>query len=345
MSMATEVEEFIVQEIALGRGIDTVAHDQDLLADEVIDSLGIVEVISFLEGKYGVKVDDDDLAPENFQLGRQHRRLRREEAELARRCRCDSSMSRPRRVPTTRRSSIATSGSPSASWSSGSSGSRTGSPARHRARRLGRPGSARRPLVRHLLSRDHRARRDRGPGQPGLQAGRARVLLPQRRRRRGDQRRAQRRRLRAHRRRLRPPGRGDRQRCRPWQSRRHSTACSRRERPSAFPRAPPRRSSSTSSPPARPAGRSWCRAPTASARRGGLYKSLGTHPRGRIFSAIPLFHTYGMGACLFGAAVSGATIVILEDPHPFLLKRHRALELIEARARRPSSPASPSTSA
>ncbi len=36
-----------------------------------------------------------------------------------------------------------------------------------------------------------------------------------------------------------------------------------------------------------------------------------------------------MGACIFGSAVSGATLVILEDPHPFLLKRHRALELIE----------------
>ena len=45
---------------------------------------------------------------------------------------------------------------------------------------------------------------------------------------------------------------------------------------------------------------------------------------------MPLFHTWGMGACIFGAAVSGATLVILEDPHPFLLKRHRALELIEA---------------
>jgi methoxymalonate biosynthesis acyl carrier protein len=66
MSMATEVEEFIVGEIALGRGIDGVAHDRDLLADEVIDSLGIVELIAFLERKYGVKVDDDDLAPENF---------------------------------------------------------------------------------------------------------------------------------------------------------------------------------------------------------------------------------------------------------------------------------------
>lgn len=60
-----------------------------------------------------------------------------------------------------------------------------------------------------------------------------------------------------------------------------------------------------------------------------LYGSLGFTPEDRIFSAIPLFHTYGMGACLFGAAVSGATLVILEDPHPFLLKRHRALELIE----------------
>jgi len=60
-----------------------------------------------------------------------------------------------------------------------------------------------------------------------------------------------------------------------------------------------------------------------------LYASLGLPHEDRIFSAIPLFHTYGMGACIFGTAVSGATLVILEDPHPFLLKRHRALELIE----------------
>ncbi len=61
-----------------------------------------------------------------------------------------------------------------------------------------------------------------------------------------------------------------------------------------------------------------------------LYKSLGLVPEDRIFSAIPMFHTWGMGACLFASAASGATIVILEDPQPFLLKRHRALELIES---------------
>jgi long-chain acyl-CoA synthetase len=66
------------------------------------------------------------------------------------------------------------------------------------------------------------------------------------------------------------------------------------------------------------------------AAEAGLYAALGLTAEDTIFSAIPLFHTYGMGASIFGSAVSGATLVILEDPHPFLLRRHRALELIEA---------------
>ncbi len=64
MSVAVEVEGFIVREILLGRGIDAISHDDDLL--EIIDSLGILELISFLERKYGIKVSDDDLDPENF---------------------------------------------------------------------------------------------------------------------------------------------------------------------------------------------------------------------------------------------------------------------------------------
>jgi long-chain acyl-CoA synthetase len=62
------------------------------------------------------------------------------------------------------------------------------------------------------------------------------------------------------------------------------------------------------------------------------YLALGLSAEDKILAAVPLFHTWGMGACIFGAAVSGATLVVLEDPHPFLLKRHRALELIENEA-------------
>jgi long-chain acyl-CoA synthetase len=62
------------------------------------------------------------------------------------------------------------------------------------------------------------------------------------------------------------------------------------------------------------------------------YLELGMTKEDRVLAAVPLFHTWGMGACIFGSAISGATLVILEDPHPFLLKRHRALELIEGEA-------------
>jgi long-chain acyl-CoA synthetase len=65
------------------------------------------------------------------------------------------------------------------------------------------------------------------------------------------------------------------------------------------------------------------------AAEGAAYASLGLGHEDRIFSAVPLFSSWGMGSCLLAAAASGATIAILEDPHPFLLKRRRALELIE----------------
>jgi acyl carrier protein len=66
VSTAAEVEQFIVADIAAGRGIESVAHDRDLLADGIIDSLGITELIAFLEEKYAIKVDDDDIDAENF---------------------------------------------------------------------------------------------------------------------------------------------------------------------------------------------------------------------------------------------------------------------------------------
>jgi acyl carrier protein len=67
MSVAAEVERFVVKEIAAGRGIESVAHDEDLLASDILDSLGIMELVAFLEEKEGIQIADDDLTPENFQ--------------------------------------------------------------------------------------------------------------------------------------------------------------------------------------------------------------------------------------------------------------------------------------
>ena len=42
--------------------------DQDaLLESGIVDSLGVLDVVSFIESEFQVKVDDDDLLPENFQ--------------------------------------------------------------------------------------------------------------------------------------------------------------------------------------------------------------------------------------------------------------------------------------
>lgn len=66
MSVNSEIKEFIVHHLCAGRDIESLADDYDLLAGDVIDSLGIAELISFMEKQYDITVDDSDLDPENF---------------------------------------------------------------------------------------------------------------------------------------------------------------------------------------------------------------------------------------------------------------------------------------
>ncbi|HSS32228.1 MAG TPA: acyl carrier protein [Solirubrobacterales bacterium] len=63
---AKTIEEFIVNEITGDLEAGSLRHDEDLLAADLIDSLGITELVSFLEAKFGLKVDDEDLTPDNF---------------------------------------------------------------------------------------------------------------------------------------------------------------------------------------------------------------------------------------------------------------------------------------
>ena len=57
--------------------------------------------------------------------------------------------------------------------------------------------------------------------------------------------------------------------------------------------------------------------------------AIGLTAEDSIFCTIALFHTYGMGCCLLAAVRSGATLVLFDNPNPFVLQRGRALDLIE----------------
>jgi acyl carrier protein len=62
---ATAIEQFItgkISEVEPGQ----LSHSEDLLAAELIDSLAITELVSFLEAEFTISVDDEDLTPENF---------------------------------------------------------------------------------------------------------------------------------------------------------------------------------------------------------------------------------------------------------------------------------------
>ena len=61
----------------------------------------------------------------------------------------------------------------------------------------------------------------------------------------------------------------------------------------------------------------------------GYAAAIGLTAEDKIFCTISLFHTYGMGCCLLAAVRSGATLVLFDDPNPFVLQRGRALALIE----------------
>jgi acyl carrier protein len=60
-----ELRRFLAEKFLLGDGHPF--SDADSLLDAgIVDSMGILELISHLEEHYHIKVDDDDLVPENL---------------------------------------------------------------------------------------------------------------------------------------------------------------------------------------------------------------------------------------------------------------------------------------
>jgi len=57
---------FIVENFLFGDESAAPRPDQSLVQSGLVDSTGVLELAAFLESKFGVKTDDDDLIAENF---------------------------------------------------------------------------------------------------------------------------------------------------------------------------------------------------------------------------------------------------------------------------------------
>jgi acyl carrier protein len=61
------IRRFVVEELQWTGSADELTDDASLIDSGVIDSLGIVKTISFLESTFGIKVREDELMPRNFE--------------------------------------------------------------------------------------------------------------------------------------------------------------------------------------------------------------------------------------------------------------------------------------
>jgi acyl carrier protein len=66
MTNTDRVRDFIVDQLHWSGPKDQLTDDYPLLANGVIDSLGLFRIVGFLESEYGVEIDDGELVPDNF---------------------------------------------------------------------------------------------------------------------------------------------------------------------------------------------------------------------------------------------------------------------------------------
>jgi len=75
------VQTFMVDNFLFGDG-ERLKEDTSFLESGIIDSTGILELVTFIEETWGIKIEDDELVPENLDS------LNRIAAFLAKKTKC-----------------------------------------------------------------------------------------------------------------------------------------------------------------------------------------------------------------------------------------------------------------
>jgi acyl carrier protein len=61
--ISARIKKFLVQQFPATKNV---GNEDPLITNGLIDSLGILEVVTFLENEFAITISDEDLLPENF---------------------------------------------------------------------------------------------------------------------------------------------------------------------------------------------------------------------------------------------------------------------------------------
>ena len=67
MLILETLEKFLLSEVAVDFDKKSFGPDSDLLEQRILDSLGLLKLVMFLERTFGIQVEDEDVVPENFE--------------------------------------------------------------------------------------------------------------------------------------------------------------------------------------------------------------------------------------------------------------------------------------
>ena len=78
-----DLRQFIVDNFLFGKADAPLSNSDSLLERGIIDSTGVLELVGFLEQKYGITIQDEELVPENLDSIDQLVRFVTRKAEMA----------------------------------------------------------------------------------------------------------------------------------------------------------------------------------------------------------------------------------------------------------------------
>ncbi|MFZ5893634.1 MAG: acyl carrier protein [Myxococcota bacterium] len=66
LNIETKIREFVATNFGFRGASKNMDGNLDLIQQGILDSTGVLEVVAFMENDLGVKVDDEEMIPENL---------------------------------------------------------------------------------------------------------------------------------------------------------------------------------------------------------------------------------------------------------------------------------------
>jgi len=66
-NISEDLKKVLLTDIAVDSGKKSLGPDEDLLGQGILDSMGIMKLIVYIEETFGIKIEDEEIIPENFQ--------------------------------------------------------------------------------------------------------------------------------------------------------------------------------------------------------------------------------------------------------------------------------------